>query len=159
MSETKLTSNVNGVSSYSSASSSTENDADLHEYNGFDEQTEARIQKLARTLTAQSAQHSTQSASNKQDVQSIFSSGVEGVNPVFIDPQAPGYNEKLDPNSENFSSAAWVKNMAHLSAADPEFYKPYSLGCAWKNLSASGDSADVAYQPTVLNTPFKLCLL
>ncbi|KOG96650.1 ATP-binding cassette multidrug transporter PDR5 [Saccharomyces eubayanus] len=156
MSETKLTSNVNGVSSYSSASSSTENDADLHEYNGFDEQTEARIQKLARTLTAQSAQHSTQSASNKQDVQSIFSSGVEGVNPVFIDPQAPGYNEKLDPNSENFSSAAWVKNMAHLSAADPEFYKPYSLGCAWKNLSASGDSADVAYQPTVLNTPFKL---
>lgn len=156
MSETKLTSNVNGVSSYSSASSSTENDADLHEYNGFDEQTEARIQNLARTLTAQSAQHSIQSASNKQDAQSIFSSGVDGVNPVFTDPQAPGYNAQLDPNSENFSSAAWVKNMARLSAADPEFYKPYSLGCAWKNLSASGDSADVAYQPTVFNAPYKL---
>ncbi|CAI4947623.1 CGH_3_HP_G0044430.mRNA.1.CDS.1 [Saccharomyces cerevisiae] len=156
MPEAKLNDNVNDVTSYSSASSSTENAADLHNYNGFDEHTEARIQKLARTLTAQSMQNSTQSAPNKSDAQSIFSSGVEGVNPIFSDPEAPGYDPKLDPNSENFSSAAWVKNMAHLSAADPDFYKPYSLGCAWKNLSASGASADVAYQSTVVNIPYKI---
>lgn len=85
MPEAKLNDNVNDVTSYSSASSSTENAADLHNYNGFDEHTEARIQKLARTLTAQSMQNSTQSAPNKSDAQSIFSSGVEGVNPIFSD--------------------------------------------------------------------------
>ncbi|CAI4051719.1 hypothetical protein SKDZ_15G2970 [Saccharomyces kudriavzevii ZP591] len=157
MSEAKPGNNANDVTSYSSASSSTEKAADLHDYNGFDEHTEARIQKLARTLTAQSFDNSVRSISNnKNDALSIFSKGVEGVNPIFSDPEVPGYEPQLDPNSENFSSAAWVKNMANLCAADPNFYKPYSLGCAWKNLSASGASADVAYQSTVLNAPFKL---
>lgn len=48
MPEAKLNDNVNDVTSYSSASSSTENAADLHNYNGFDEHTEARIQKTGK---------------------------------------------------------------------------------------------------------------
>lgn len=102
MPEAKLNDNVNDVTSYSSASSSTENAADLHNYNGFDEHTEARIQKLARTLTAQSMQNSTQSAPNKSDAQSIFSSGVEGVNPIFSDLKLQAMTQNWIPTPKIF---------------------------------------------------------
>ena len=76
----------------------------------------------------------------RTDSQSIFSQDLPGVNPVFASPDAEGYDPRLDPTSDKFSSKAWVQNMANLASADPDFYKPYSLGCTWKNLSASGDS-------------------
>lgn len=94
----------------------------------------------------------------RTDSQSIFSQDLPGVNPVFASPDAEGYDPRLDPTSDKFSSKAWVQNMANLASADPDFYKPYSLGCTWKNLSASGDSADVTYQSTFENLPFKIVM-
>ena len=92
------------------------------------------------------------------DNQSLFAKSLvgEGINPVFTNADSPGYDERLDPTSPNFSSAAWVRNMANIMNNDPEYYKPYSLGCIWKNLAASGDSVDVAYQSTFLNVIPKL---
>ncbi|CCD23783.1 ATP-binding cassette multidrug transporter PDR5 NDAI_0C01220 [Naumovozyma dairenensis CBS 421] len=142
----------NSASIDDDASSSQSN---LHEYHGFDYDAEQRVRDLARSLTHQSGNISTYS---NQDAatESIFTPDMEGINPIFTNKEAEEYNEKLDPTSENFSSKAWVQNMANVVTSDPEFYKPYSLGCVWKNLSASGESSDVAYQSTVLNMPYKL---
>ncbi|CAL9737869.1 pleiotropic ABC efflux transporter of multiple drugs [Monosporozyma servazzii] len=132
------------VSSKTSSADSTE-----HPYQGFGRDAEDKVRDLARTITSQSIH------GNTQDNQSVYSS-MEGINPVFSTVDKPGYNEKLDPTSEYFSSVDWVKNMAKIAASDPEYYKPYSLGCVWKDLTAAGESSDVAYQPTVLNMPQKM---
>lgn len=114
-------------------------------YKGFDHNVQDQVRELARTFTRQSAQYQ-QSHHLPED----------GINPIFADKEASdGYIERLDPASENFSSAEWVQNMANLSNADPEFYKPYSLGCYWKNLSATGESADIEYQANFFNGPYK----
>ncbi|SJM88686.1 probable Pleiotropic ABC efflux transporter of multiple drugs [Zygosaccharomyces bailii] len=75
----------------------------------------------------------------------------QGINPIGVS----GENSELDPRSDKFSSKAWTKNMAEIAQSDPEYYKPFSIGCCWKHLSAVGESADVAYQATVLNLPWK----
>ena len=142
--------------------SSVENNSSEHPYMGFDDTVQDQVRDLARSLTQLSSIH--QSESNVDvssshlgsDSQSIYSTGLPGINPVYTSPDTPGYNEKLDPTSDNFSSTAWVKNMANIAKSDPDFYKPYSLGCVWKNLSASGDSADVSYQSDVINMPWKI---
>ncbi|CAI7084678.1 ASB_collapsed_G0013100.mRNA.1.CDS.1 [Saccharomyces cerevisiae] len=151
-------------SSSSSSSNSAAQSIGQHPYCGFDSEAAERVHELARTLTSQSllytANSNNSSSSNHNahnaDSRSVFSTDMEGVNPVFTNPDTPGYNPKLDPNSDQFSSTAWVQNMANICTSDPDFYKPYSLGCVWKNLSASGDSADVSYQSTFANIVPKL---
>lgn len=151
-------------SSSSSSSNSAAQSIGQHPYRGFDSEAAERVHELARTLTSQSllytANSNNSSSSNHNahnaDSRSVFSTDMEGVNPVFTNPDTPGYNPKLDPNSDQFSSTAWVQNMANICTSDPDFYKPYSLGCVWKNLSASGDSADVSYQSTFANIVPKL---
>lgn len=54
----------------------------------------------------------------------------QGINPIGVS----GENSVLDPRSENFSSKAWTKNMAEIAQSDPEYYKPFSIGCCWKHL-------------------------
>ncbi|GAV54007.1 hypothetical protein ZYGR_0AK05090 [Zygosaccharomyces rouxii] len=71
-----------------------------------------------------------------------------------VDPVHEGVPQ-LDPNSSDFSSRAWIQNMANLSSEDPDHFKPFRVGCCWKDLAASGASADVAYQTTVENLPWK----
>ncbi|CAB4251859.1 similar to Saccharomyces cerevisiae YDR406W PDR15 Plasma membrane ATP binding cassette (ABC) transporter [Maudiozyma barnettii] len=153
----------------SSSVNSDDESGRLHTYTGIDAQAEKTIRNLARTLTAQSL-NSTNSNNNNNnnskgnddpenpsslnDHQSIFSN-LEGINPVFTNPEESGYDEKLDPTSDYFSSTAWVKNMARLAKADPDYYKPYSMGCVWKDLTASGTSSDIEYQSTALNAPIK----
>lgn len=113
-------------------------------YNGFDEKTQDEIHQLAETFSHHSL------------AKLASSIAAEGVNPVFDGETDTNYSAKLDPTSDDFSSADWVKNMSRLVQSDPEYFKPYELDCCWKNLSASGDSADVAYQTTVSNLPTKL---
>lgn len=120
-----------------------------HPYQGFDSNVQEQVRDLARTITSQSNLNSI------DETHSIASSNL-GINPVFSNVDQPDYNEKLDPTSSNFSSVAWVKNMAKLASSDPEYYKPYSFGCVWKNLTASGESTDIEYQSTVLNMPGKM---
>lgn len=142
-----------------------------HPYMGMDSHAEEEIRSLARSLTKQSFisnasatasatananANATASLNDHLETQSIFSTDLPGVNPIYSTSDAPGYDPRLDPSSGKFSSKAWVQNMANLTNNDPDFYKPYSLGCTWKNLSASGDSADVTYQSTFQNLPWKL---
>lgn len=129
-------------------------DGDVNRYTGFGQDAKEQIKELARQLTNSSLanlQQDNGATDAGSETRSIFSIGGTGINPVYTNVETPGYDPKLDPNSEEFSSTAWVKNMSYLNSADPEYYKPYSLGCAWKNLRAYGDSNDVAYQSTVTN--------
>lgn len=61
------------------------------------------------------------------------------------------YNPKIDPNNPQFDAHFWMKNLNKLRADDPDYYKHATLGLAYKNLSAYGDSSDVIYQTTLLN--------
>ncbi|SCW01214.1 LAFE_0D07602g1_1 [Lachancea fermentati] len=160
------------ISAISKSSESSGSRSDKHQetaYTGMDQKAERQIRDLARSLTAASraSQHSLSgggggaaaaAAGRGGDYAPSLFSRYDGdaINPVFTDANAQGYDPKLDPNSDEFSSVAWVRNMSRLAASDPEYYKPYSLGCAWKNLRAFGDSTDVAYQATVANLPVKL---
>ena len=96
------------------------------------------VQSLARTFTHMSLA----SSSNDNEIYGVPVDGPEGVE---------SYNAKIDPNSEEFDAHAWMRNLNRLRSADPDYYKNISLGMAYKNLSAFGDSSDVVYQPTVLN--------
>ncbi|OBA28436.1 pleiotropic drug resistance protein PDR [Hanseniaspora valbyensis NRRL Y-1626] len=94
------------------------------------------IQSLARTFTQMSAVSSTDE---------VFDVPVDGPDSV------QKYNPRLDPNNEEFDSHAWMRNLNRLRSADPDYYKNASLGLAYKDLSAFGDSSDVVYQSTFLN--------
>ncbi|KAH9200926.1 ABC-2 type transporter-domain-containing protein [Zygosaccharomyces rouxii] len=72
-----------------------------------------------------------------------------------MDESGENYNPQLDPASDKFSSTEWIKNISDIVHSDPDFYKPYTIGCSWRNLSAIGASVDVAYQTTVDNLPWK----
>lgn len=148
--------------------------SETHPYEGLDEAAQQEIRKLARTLTSQSSLQSQEkntgtarardpntatTASSSSSKESIFATDIKGVNPVLLNVNDPGYDESLDPRSDNFSSVRWVQNMAQVCENDPDFYKPFSLGCVWKDLSASGDSADISYQGTFSNMPMKVCKL
>lgn len=62
----------------------------------------------------------------------------------------------LDPNSPNFNSAAWARNMYRIFQADPERYKQRQLGLAYRNLAVFGYGTDADYQMTVYNALLKL---
>ncbi|KAM3164696.1 hypothetical protein ACU8KH_01619 [Lachancea thermotolerans] len=79
------------------------------------------------------------------------------INPVFTNCESHEYTPKLDPNSDEFSSTEWVRNLSKLIRNAPEHYKPYTLGCLWRSLRAFGSSGNVTYQSTVANIPKKLC--
>ncbi|CCF57513.1 hypothetical protein KAFR_0C05220 [Kazachstania africana CBS 2517] len=122
------------------------NDSPSNTYNGFDDESRKLVRNLAKTLTSNF--ESTES--------SALSYNVRDTNVMIMNPSEPGYDKRLDPNSDEFSSKLWIQYLAHLSSTDPEYYKPFSFGCTWKNLSVSGDSADVTYQSTIFNVPFKI---
>lgn len=127
-------------------------------YHGFDAKAEERVRQLARSLTNQSLANTVgpDEVNENGETRSLFPARSRvGVNPVFDGEQDSHYDSKLDPKSDDFVSAEWIKNMASLANADPDYYRPYSLDCCWRNLSASGASADVAYQTTFLNMPKK----
>ncbi|RLV96367.1 Opaque-specific ABC transporter CDR3 [Spathaspora sp. JA1] len=68
------------------------------------------------------------------------------VNPI-IDKLDPA----LDPQSTSFSSKKWVQNIWRLYQSDSDYYKPQTLGIAYKNLRVYGDAAYTAYQTNVSN--------
>lgn len=96
------------------------------EYRGFDEEAAASIHRLASRLSQEYSR--------------------EGSNPM-VDSSDP----ILDPNSPEFSSEAWVRNMKKIISSDAAHYKPSTMGVAFKNLRAFGNMADADYQTTVAN--------
>ncbi|GMM27622.1 hypothetical protein DAMA08_003380 [Martiniozyma asiatica (nom. inval.)] len=127
-------------------------------YKGFDVNAENAIQSLAKTLTHSSDNFN--SSSEEKDssnggqyklLRTLTSmSQVPGINPLedHVDP-------RLDPNSDQFESKFWVKNCRKLIESDLDYYKPTTLGFAYKNLVARGVSSDADYQSTVDNAFFK----
>ncbi|CUS22780.1 LAQU0S06e05842g1_1 [Lachancea quebecensis] len=131
--------------------SSSSDNGDTTPYHGLDGHAKDEIRELARTFTNASAANSQATEAGGASTYST-----PAINPVFTNPGSPAYNAKLDPNSEDFSSSEWVRNISRLVMSDPDHYKPYSVGCSWTNLRAYGNSTDVAYQSTVANLPVKL---
>lgn len=122
-------------------------------YEGFDEASRGRIRELAKDLDKQSVQDVYEVGSRRSLFGSVGSPSVsEGANPM----DESEYDERLDPSSERFESKYWVRNMSKLMNSDPEYYKPYSIGCCWDHLSAYGASSDVAYQTNLANLPLQL---
>ncbi|KAH3686735.1 hypothetical protein WICPIJ_002278 [Wickerhamomyces pijperi] len=127
-------------------------DENVQRYKGFDnDDVKSQISNLARQITNHS-----HLSSLPQEMQDDFSLSrtstiAPGVNP-FNNPDA---DVRLDPNSDQFNSRYWVKNLRSLMDKDPEHYKTYSMGIAFKNLRAYGVAADADYQTTVLNGPLK----
>ncbi|CAR28267.1 ZYRO0D17710p [Zygosaccharomyces rouxii] len=122
-------------------------------YEGFDQASKDRVRELAKDLEKQSVKDVNE-ASNGESVFGVASSQGKdgGVNPM----DESEYDERLDPNSDRFESKYWVKNMSRLMNSDPDYYKPYSIGCCWDQLSACGASSDVAYQKNVANLPLQI---
>lgn len=122
----------------------------IAEYKGFNDAASGDIRDLARTISRQS--HSNSVTESSADLVKYLShmSQVPGVEPYQeVDP-------RLDPESDDFDAKFWVKNLRKLMDSDPDYYKPASLGIAYRNLRASGVATDSDYQPTVTNFVWKL---
>ncbi|SSD61664.1 related to ATP-binding cassette transporter CGR1 [Saccharomycodes ludwigii] len=132
----------------------------LNIYEGLDKEAEKNIKNLARTFTNNSTTYSNTHNSlnadnNNTNIYSDVASNSSGNVGPFFSNFDQDYDPKLDPNSDEFSSACWIKNLSKIMTNDPDYYKPYILGCCYKNLRAFGDSNDVSYQSTIGNMPIK----
>mmetsp|Transcript_5800 Transcript_5800/g.5746 ORF Transcript_5800/g.5746 Transcript_5800/m.5746 type:complete len:1502 (-) Transcript_5800:142-4647(-) len=123
----------------------------IHKYEGFDDATDD-IKQLARTMSNISRQQTNKTKGSEDLIRYLsHMSQVPGVEPYNNE-----IEESLNPDSDNFNAKFWVKNLRKLHDSDPNYYKPSSLGIAYRNLRASGIAADSDYQPTVTNALYKL---
>ncbi|KAF3985654.1 hypothetical protein FT663_04945 [Candidozyma haemuli var. vulneris] len=118
------------------------------QYQGFTNEIAEDIKSLARTATnnsetGESVNHSLARALSRMSAPGISPMGQDNIDP------------RLDPNSDSFDSKFWVKNMHQLACADPDYYKPSSLGVVYKNLRAYGQAADADYQANFGNAVYK----
>lgn len=126
---------------------------DYH-YLGFNNDAEERIHSLARemgpqprfTLNKESSASSSAETLTGEEYDASVVGHIPGQRAVFdsIDPT-------LDPDSAMFSSRRWIQNMRRLIDSDYDYYKPSSLGVAFKNLRVYGNLAEYDYQTTLSN--------
>ncbi|GMM37873.1 ATP-binding cassette multidrug transporter [Saccharomycopsis crataegensis] len=135
---------INKTSSTSSdaASSNDGSENDVANYQGFDKKVAEEIKDLARTL-------SRSSNLTRQNSHTSFTSVLNS--PPVIPFAEDDLDPRLDPNSDEFDSKRWVVNMEKLMNSDTDFYKPSSLGVAFKNLRATGTAVDADYQSDFAN--------
>lgn len=120
-----------------------------HTFQGYTDEVSQQIQGLARTFTNQSNQGSY----NLSLVRTMsHMSTVPGAYPVLEDMDI---DPRLNPDSDDFDSKFWVKNMRKLILSDADYYKPSSLGVAFKDLRAYGKASDADYQSNFANAIFK----
>lgn len=123
-------------------------DNEVPNYRGFDEGVSSEVQNFARSMSRPSIDKASSLARTLSNV-----SQVPGVNPMSkeedIDP-------RLDPDSDNFDSRFWVKNLRKMYNSDPAYYKPSSLGVAYKDLRAYGIATDADYQSNFGNAAYKV---
>lgn len=117
-------------------------------YNGFDANAEEEIFALAKTMS-----------SNLEDPQLLRRyltniSDVPGVLPYHTNSDE-NVNAKLNPENPDFDSKYWVKNLRKLQDSDPDYYKPSSLGVAYRNLRVYGIASGSDYRSTVSNAFIK----
>ncbi|RAL04636.1 pleiotropic drug resistance family ABC transporter [Aspergillus ibericus CBS 121593] len=71
----------------------------------------------------------------------------EGTN-TFLDPTS---NPELDPNSDQFNSRKWTKNLLRITSRDPDRYPRRTAGVSFRNLNAFGYGTAADYQANVAN--------
>lgn len=108
-------------------------DGDAETEDGMGRAEEEKITALARRLS----HISRQSSGYPED----------GAN-TFINPTD---DPTLDPNSEDFNSRKWVKNLLRITSRDPEKYPRRTAGVSFRNLSAFGYGTAADYQMDVGN--------
>lgn len=62
----------------------------------------------------------------------------------------------LDPASENFSTRAWISNLAGFTSKDPKRYPCRTAGVSFENLNIFGFGSPTDYQKTVGNVPLEI---
>lgn len=123
--------------------------ATIPEYRGFDEEVNSEVHNLAYSLSK-----SQDDKSNLSLVRQLTNmSQVPGINSIPNDENE--IDPRLDPDSNEFDSKFWVKNLRKLYDSDPSFFKPSSLGVAFKNLRVYGIATDTDYQTTFTNGVYK----
>lgn len=100
------------------------------------EDRDRQITTLARSLSQISRQNSLRAASEPK----------ESVN-TFLDSSDP----ELDPNSDQFQSRKWVKNIIQMTSCDPERYPRRTAGVSFRNLNVFGYGTAADYQMDFAN--------
>ncbi|GLA01002.1 hypothetical protein AnigIFM60653_010855 [Aspergillus niger] len=75
------------------------------------------------------------------------SSTGEGTN-TFLDPTS---DPELDPNSDQFNSRKWTKNLLRITSRDPDRYPRRTAGVSFRNLNVFGYGTAADYQTNVAN--------
>ena len=124
-------------------------------YQGYTDRVALEVQELARIISHASIQqlklkrqHSRQE-SQKSNEQESELSGKLGVIPV--DENGNFVDQRLNPNSPEFNAAYWIQNAHKLVSSDIDYFKPVTIGVAYKNLRAYGSASDADYQSTLVN--------
>ena len=94
-----------------------------------------QITTLARSLSQLSRQSSVNTTQP-----------TEGVN-TFLDTTDP----ELDPNSDQFKSRKWVKNIVQMTSRDPDRYPRRTTGVSFRNLNVFGYGTAADYQMDFAN--------
>ncbi|CAL5867147.1 uncharacterized protein PFLUO_LOCUS1359 [Penicillium psychrofluorescens] len=100
-----------------------------------EEDQHAKITTLAKTISQLSHQYST-NGSIKEDINTFLDSAK--------DPE-------LDPNSDQFKSRKWVRNLLHITSRDPDRYPRRTAGVSFHNLNVFGYGTAADYQMDVGN--------
>lgn len=127
---------------------SDEDRSSQEQYQGFTDDVAADIKLLARTVSNHSESGD---LGNQSLVRALSRISVPGVNPM----DQAQLDARLDPNSDEFDSRYWVKNMHLFICSDPEYYKPSSLAMVYKDLRAYGQATDADYQSNFGNGIYK----
>ncbi|KAF6062908.1 ABC-2 type transporter family protein [Candida albicans] len=101
-------------------------------YQGYTDRVASEVQELARIISHESEL-----------------SGKLGVIPV--DENGNFVDQRLNPNSPEFNAAYWIQNAHKLVSSDIDYFKPVTIGVAYKNLRAYGSASDADYQSTLVN--------
>ena len=92
-------------------------------------------------------------------VGTLSNKGVKNENGELINPFFGSEHPLLNPNSNRFSSKAWLETLMSITSRDPKRYPKRVAGVAYKNISAHGFGEPTDYQKTFGNYPFKLLSL
>ncbi|PYH38242.1 pleiotropic drug resistance family ABC transporter [Aspergillus neoniger CBS 115656] len=71
----------------------------------------------------------------------------EGTN-TFLDPTS---DPELNPNSEQFNSQKWTKNLLRITSRDPDRYPRRTAGVSFRNMNVFGYGTAADYQANVAN--------
>ncbi|GKZ32454.1 hypothetical protein AbraIFM66950_001842 [Aspergillus brasiliensis] len=72
---------------------------------------------------------------------------VEGTN-TFLDPTS---DPELDPNSDQFNSRKWTKNLLKITSRDPDRYPRRTAGVSFRSMNVFGYGTAADYQANVAN--------